>query len=62
MARFAVIGAGEDVAEIWRDRGMWSLAIGREVLIDVTTFSLVGRKFRNLRQAVQRSRNAPRYG
>jgi lysylphosphatidylglycerol synthetase-like protein (DUF2156 family) len=56
--RVAVIGAGEEVAELWRDRGMWSLAIGREVLIDVTTFSLVGRKFRNLRQAVQRSRNA----
>jgi lysylphosphatidylglycerol synthetase-like protein (DUF2156 family) len=55
--RVAVIGAGEEIAELWRDRGMWGLAIGREVLIDVGTFSLVGRQFRNLRQAVQRSRN-----
>src|SRR4051794_5247366 len=56
--RVAVIGAGEELAELWRERGMWSLAIGREVLIDVNTFDLVGRRFRNLRQAVQRSRNA----
>jgi lysylphosphatidylglycerol synthetase-like protein (DUF2156 family) len=56
--RVAVIGAGEEVAGLWRARGLWGLAIGREVLIDVGTFSLVGRRFRNLRQAVQRSRNA----
>ncbi|MFL6240170.1 MAG: bifunctional lysylphosphatidylglycerol flippase/synthetase MprF [Actinomycetes bacterium] len=56
--RVAVIGAGEQVAQIWRDRGLWGLDIGREVLIDVEAFSLAGRKFRNLRQAVQRSRNA----
>jgi lysylphosphatidylglycerol synthetase-like protein (DUF2156 family) len=56
--RVAVIGAGEEVAALWRERGLWGLAIGREVLIDVGSFDLVGRKFRNLRQAVQRSRNA----
>ena len=56
--RVAVIGAGEEIAALWRERGLWGLAIGREVLIDVATFDLIGRKFRNLRQAVQRSRNA----
>jgi lysylphosphatidylglycerol synthetase-like protein (DUF2156 family) len=53
-----VIGAGEEISDLWRARGLWGLAIGREVLIDVGAFSLVGRRFRNLRQAVQRSRNA----
>jgi lysylphosphatidylglycerol synthetase-like protein (DUF2156 family) len=33
------------------------LSIGRDVVIDVTTFALSGRSFRNLRQAVQRTRN-----
>jgi lysylphosphatidylglycerol synthetase-like protein (DUF2156 family) len=27
------------------------------VVIDVTTFDMVGRKYRNLRQAVQRTQN-----
>ena len=31
--------------------------IGRDVVIDVASFDMVGRKFRNLRQAVQRTRN-----
>jgi lysylphosphatidylglycerol synthetase-like protein (DUF2156 family) len=32
--------------------------IGRDVVIDVATFDVVGRRFRNLRQAVQRTHNA----
>jgi lysylphosphatidylglycerol synthetase-like protein (DUF2156 family) len=56
--RIAVIGAGEDVAALWRERGLWGLSIGREVLIDVAAFNMIGRRFRNLRQAVQRSHNA----
>jgi lysylphosphatidylglycerol synthetase-like protein (DUF2156 family) len=56
--RICVVGAGEEVAGLWRARGFWGLAIGREVLIDVGSFNLIGRRFRNLRQAVQRSRNA----
>ena len=31
--------------------------IGRDVVIDVSSFEMVGRKFRNLRQAVKRTRN-----
>ena len=31
--------------------------IGQDVVIDVSSFEMVGRKFRNLRQAVQRTHN-----
>ena len=34
-----------------------AVPIGRDVVIDVTTFDMVGRKYRNLRQAVQRTHN-----
>jgi lysylphosphatidylglycerol synthetase-like protein (DUF2156 family) len=37
---------------------MKAVPIGRDVVLDVATFSMEGRAFRNLRQAVQRSRNA----
>jgi lysylphosphatidylglycerol synthetase-like protein (DUF2156 family) len=37
---------------------MSAVPIGRDVVLDVATFSTEGRAFRNLRQAVQRSRNA----
>jgi lysylphosphatidylglycerol synthetase-like protein (DUF2156 family) len=37
---------------------MRALSIGRDVIVDVPKFSLEGRAFRNLRQAVQRTRNA----
>jgi lysylphosphatidylglycerol synthetase-like protein (DUF2156 family) len=56
--RVAVLGAGPRSLALWRRQGLWALSIGRDVRIDVPTFSLTGRRFRNLRQAVQRSRNA----
>ncbi len=61
--RVAVLGAGEDCRELWADRGpgqpaLRSVAFGRDVVLDVQTFSMDGRKFRNLRQAVNRSHNA----
>lgn len=56
--RVAVLGAGPRSLSLWRRHGLWALSIGRDVRIDVATFSLEGRRFRNLRQAVQRSRNA----
>ena len=56
--RVAVLGGGEDWLEVWREAGLRAVPIGREVLLDPTTFSLDGRRFRNLRQAVQRTRNA----
>jgi lysylphosphatidylglycerol synthetase-like protein (DUF2156 family) len=34
-----------------------TVPIGRDVIIDVATFEMVGRKYRNLRQAVQRTHN-----
>jgi lysylphosphatidylglycerol synthetase-like protein (DUF2156 family) len=56
--RIGILGTGEQWTQWWRERGLRSLAIGRDVVIDVNTFSLTGRAFRNLRQAVQRTRNA----
>ncbi len=61
--RVAVLGAGEHCRELWAERrrgrvGLRSVAFGRDVVLDVQNFSLEGRKFRNLRQAVNRSHNA----
>ena len=56
--RVAVLGAGPRSLPLWRRQGLWALSIGRDVRIDVPSFSLEGRRYRNLRQAVQRSRNA----
>ncbi|WP_156959990.1 bifunctional lysylphosphatidylglycerol flippase/synthetase MprF [Nocardia sp. BMG51109] len=60
--RVAVLGASPEVVELWRDRavehpGLRAIPIGRDVVVDVDTFDMVGRKFRNLRQAVSRTRN-----
>lgn len=61
--RVGVLGAGEDCREHWALRGpgrpgLRSVAFGRDVVLDVQTFALQGRQFRNLRQAVNRSHNA----
>lgn len=56
--RIGVLGTGEEWTGWWRDRGFRALPIGRDVVIDVGTFAVTGRAFRNLRQAVQRTRNA----
>jgi lysylphosphatidylglycerol synthetase-like protein (DUF2156 family) len=56
--RIGVLGTGEEWTAWWKARGLRSLAIGRDVVINVGSFDLVGREFRNLRQAVQRTRNA----
>lgn len=53
----AVLGAGERTLEHWRALSLRALAIGRDVVLDVDTFTLVGRKNRNLRQAVSRTHN-----
>ena len=56
--RTAVLGAGEDWTEWWREQdGLRAVPIGRDVVIDVESFSMTGRAFRNLRQAVQRTHN-----
>lgn len=60
--RVAVLGASPEVAELWRTRagehhGLHAIPIGRDVVVQVGGFDMVGRKFRNLRQAVSRTRN-----
>jgi lysylphosphatidylglycerol synthetase-like protein (DUF2156 family) len=57
-----VLGCGEQWLGLWTDRAavgrsLRPIPIGRDVVIDVCRFDMVGRKYRNLRQAVQRTRN-----
>jgi lysylphosphatidylglycerol synthetase-like protein (DUF2156 family) len=61
--RIAVLGCSAHRLALWSDAGLpghavRAVPIGRDVLIDVPSFDLVGRRFRNLRQAVQRTHNA----
>lgn len=60
--RIMVLGCSEQRLGLWRDarfgHAMLQLPIGRDVVIDVQHFALTGRKFRNLRQGVQRTHNA----
>ncbi len=60
--RIVVLGCSDRRADLWSDpsvlgRKLYPVPIGRDVVIDVTTFDMVGRKYRNLRQAVQRTHN-----
>jgi lysylphosphatidylglycerol synthetase-like protein (DUF2156 family) len=60
--RIAVVGCSERRLELWRDpavigRSLRAVPIGRDVVVDVADFEMVGRKFRNLRQAVKRTHN-----
>ncbi|SNV24329.1 lysyl-tRNA synthetase [Rhodococcus rhodochrous] len=61
--RVAVLGAGENTVRLWQSGGrgrprLRSVCIGCDVIVDVGHFTLVGRRFRNLRQAVHRAENA----
>jgi lysylphosphatidylglycerol synthetase-like protein (DUF2156 family) len=53
----AVLGAGERARPMWESYGFGHLAIGRDVVVQRSEFTVTGRRFRNLRQAIQRSRN-----
>ena len=60
--RIVVLGCSERRLSLWSNatvlgRKLTPVPIGRDVVIDVATFDMVGRKYRNLRQAVQRTRN-----
>jgi len=60
--RVIVLGCSERRIPLWRNDAvigetLRSLPIGRDVVIDVQSFDMVGRKYRNLRQAVQRTHN-----
>lgn len=54
----AVLGAGERARLMWEGYGLTAVPIGRDVVIRPADYTLVGRRFRNLRQAIQRARNA----
>jgi lysylphosphatidylglycerol synthetase-like protein (DUF2156 family) len=56
--RIAVLGAGERARPMWEAYGLGHVAIGRDVVVQRGEFTVDGRRFRNLRQAIQRSRNA----
>ena len=57
-----VLAGGERHLRLWRHdvvgQPMLAVPIGRDVVVDVRRFTLAGRRFRNLRQAVQRTRNS----
>ena len=60
--RIVVLGCSERRVQLWTNATMLgqklrAVPIGRDVVIDVATFDMVGRKYRNLRQAVQRTQN-----
>jgi lysylphosphatidylglycerol synthetase-like protein (DUF2156 family) len=60
--RMVVLGCSQRRLGLWANatvlgQSLRAVPIGRDVVIDVTTFDMVGRKYRNLRQAVQRTRN-----
>lgn len=61
--RIAVVGCSERRVALWTDpavvgQTLYAVPIGRDVVVDVSSFDMAGRKFRNLRQAVKRSHNA----
>jgi lysylphosphatidylglycerol synthetase-like protein (DUF2156 family) len=60
--RMVVLACSERRLGLWSDpavigQSLRQIPIGRDVVIDVSSFEMVGRKFRNLRQAVQRTHN-----
>ncbi|MEO9222095.1 MAG: phosphatidylglycerol lysyltransferase domain-containing protein [Mycobacteriaceae bacterium] len=55
--RIAVLAASESCVPLWQRHHLRAIPIGRDVVIDIESFTLTGRRFRNLRQGVQRTRN-----
>lgn len=59
--RIIVLACGQRHLDLWRSetvgQRMLAVPIGCDVVVDVPHFTLVGRRFRNLRQAVQRTQN-----
>ncbi|SPM32275.1 Lysylphosphatidylglycerol synthetase, C-terminal domain, DUF2156 family [Mycobacterium rhizamassiliense] len=61
--RIIVLGCSERWLKLWQKAGVIGqslrpVPIGRDVVVDVSRFNMVGRKYRNLRQAVRRTHNA----
>jgi len=60
--RIVVVCCSERRLDLWADvtvlgQSLRAVPIGRDVVVDVAAFDMVGRKYRNLRQAVQRTHN-----
>lgn len=60
--RIAVVGCSERRLALWTDPAVLGqtlrpVPIGRDVVVQVAGFDMVGRRFRNLRQAVNRTHN-----
>jgi lysylphosphatidylglycerol synthetase-like protein (DUF2156 family) len=60
--RIVVVACSQRRLDLWNDRAVVGqslrpVPIGHDVVIDVSSFEMVGREFRNLRQAVTRSHN-----
>jgi len=60
--RLVVLGCSQRRLDLWTDgtvlgHSLRPVPIGRDVVIDVATFEMGGRRYRNLRQAVQRTQN-----
>jgi lysylphosphatidylglycerol synthetase-like protein (DUF2156 family) len=60
--RIVVLGCSERRLGLWRSpavpgHSLRSVPIGRDVVIDVASFDMVGREYRNLHQAVQRTQD-----
>ncbi|GAB5906019.1 MULTISPECIES: bifunctional lysylphosphatidylglycerol flippase/synthetase MprF [Mycobacteroides] len=61
--RIAILGCSERRLSLWSDphslgHSLRAIAVGRDVVVDVQAFDMVGRKYRNLRQGMQRTHNA----
>ena len=61
--RIVVLGCSRRRLGLWSEpevigQSLHPVPIGRDVVIDVPAFAMVGRQFRNLRQAVKRTHNA----
>lgn len=52
--KLAVLGAGDDFADVYRSAGMRRCYLGDEAVVDTTGFSLDGRRIRKVRQSVTR--------
>lgn len=56
--RVAVLGSGERAKLLWQRHDLRAIPIGRDVVVRTADFAVTGRRYRNLRQAIQRSRNS----
>ena len=60
--RIVVLACSERRVQLWTDpkvlgQSLHPVPIGQDVVVDVSSFEMAGRKFRNLRQAVKRTHN-----